>query len=166
MSEIGPCNCASVFLRFHLFRFIFILFYAVLCVFAGYSTCLHMISCVCIVWCVFLCFCALGVLLGATCVSVIAPCSASCVILFVFMYSHVFSCVFCLLLLIFMRFCTFLNVFKCFCGVLRICCVFLCTRGALGLLWAALGARLGALGAFLGTLGALLEALGALLGRS
>ena len=125
-----------------------------------------MISCVCIVWCVFLCFCALGVLLGATCVSVIAPCSASCAILLVFMYSHVFSCVFCLLLLIFMRFCAFLNVFKCFCGVLRICCVFLCTRGALGLLWAALGARLGALGAFLGTLGALLEALGALLGRS
>ena len=126
-----------------------------MCVCAGFNTFLHVISCVCIVWCVFLCFCALGVLLGATCVSVIAPCSASCMILFVFMYSHVFSCVFCLLLLIFMCSCIFLNVFKCFCGVLR-SCVFLCTRGALGLLWAALGARLGALGAFLGTLEALL----------
>ena len=96
--------CECVFLRFFLIRFISIFFCTLLCVFAGYSTFLHMISCVCIVWCVFLCFCALGVLLGATCVSVIAPCSASCVILFVFMYSHVFSCVFCLLLLIFIRF--------------------------------------------------------------
>ena len=59
-----------------------------------------------------------------------------------------------------------LNAFKRFCGVLRIFCVVLCTRGALGLLWAALGALLGALGAFLGTLGTLLEAIGALLGRS
>ena len=82
---------------------------------------------------------------------------------------YVFSCVFVCVLFAFAHFyafCTFSNVFKCFFGVLRICCVFLCTRGALGLLWAALGARLGALGAFLGTLGALLEALGALLGRS
>ena len=86
--------------------------------------------------------------------------------LYVFMYSHVFLCVFCLLLLIFMCFCTFLNVFKRFCGVLRIFCVFLCTRDALELLWAALGTLLGALGAFLGTLEALLEALATLLGRS
>ena len=112
--------------------------------------CLHSVVC-------FSVLCALGVLLGATCVSVIAPCSASCVILFVFMYSHVFSCVFCLLVLIFMRFCTFLNVCKCFCGVPRICCVFLCTRGALGLLWAALGALLAALGAFLCMFGVFLH---------
>ena len=81
-----------------------------MCAFAGYSTFLHMISCVCIAWCVFLCFCALGVLLGATCVSVIAPCSASCVILFVFMYSHAFACV----LFAFAHFYAFLHIFECF----------------------------------------------------
>ena len=82
---------------------------------------------------------------------------------------YVFSCVFVCVLFAFAHFYAFLhivNVLERFCSGLRIFCVFLRTRGALGLLWAALGMLLGALGAFLGTLGTLLEALGALLGHS
>ena len=85
-----------------------------------------------------------------------------------------------------MRFCTFLHVFKRFCNALRILCIFLCTRGALGLLWATLrallrvfcmvlcdfpcfsplGALLSASGTLSDTLGRSWDALGATLRRS
>ena len=73
----------------------------------------------------------------APCVPVIGPCTASCVIWFGFVCIHMGFCE------CFACFCTFLcifNVFNRFYKVLRIFCVFLCTRGALGLLYAALGA--------------------------